>query len=277
MSDTARIDQVTDWPVERLRDYLLHHHPDDYQLIDVRQLQEYGGEHLPGAIWIPAEELPGRLADLDPARACILYCSFGSLSRAAAQLLVRAGFGEVHVLRGGLHSWYFGSATGLPEQFSAHLADAGSAANQAVLAWRVEETTRRFYEEMADTIADPQVSALFADLAAAESRHKATLKALWEALAGRPAGNAFPGPASPDLELMEGGTRLAEALAWAAQSSTARILDFAMALELNAYDHFLYLQRHAGDPDSRRLYEVMAEEERFHLRSLGKSMENLQR
>ncbi len=276
MSDVDRFEMVAEWPVEKLRDYFLRHHPDDYQLIDVRQLQEYGTEHLPGALWIPAEDLPHRLADLDAGKTTFVYCSLGSLSRAAAQLLVKAGFREVHVLQGGLHGWHFGAATGLPGQFSAHLADAGSAQDQAVLAWRVEETTRRFYEEMADTIEDPGVSALFAELAAAESHHKATLQALWEALAGRVAGDDFPGTAQAKLDLMEGGARLSEVLAWAAQSSTAKILDFAMALELNAYDHYLFLQRHTSDPDSQRLFEVMADEERHHLRSLGKSLEKLQ-
>ncbi len=276
MSDADQVGMAEEWPVERLRNYFLRHHPDDYQLIDVRQLQEYGTEHLPGAVWIPAEDLPRRLADLDAAKTTIVYCSLGSLSRAAARLLVKAGFREVHVLQGGLHSWYFGAATGLPEQFSAHLADAGSAQEQAIMAWRVEEATRRFYEEMADAIESPEVSALFAELAAAESHHKATLQALWEALAGRLAGDAFPETGDTEIELMEGGARLSEVLAWAAQSSTARILDFAMALELNAYDHYLYLQRHSTDPDSQRLFEVMADEERRHLRSLGKSLEKLQ-
>jgi rubrerythrin/rhodanese-related sulfurtransferase len=268
---------TAEWSVATLREYFLQHHPEDYQLIDVRQLPEYSAEHLPGALWMPAEELPQRLADLDAAKTTIVYCSLGSLSRAAAQLLIKAGFRDVHVLQGGMHSWLYGAATGLPGQFSAHLADAGSAQDQAVLAWQVEETTRQFYEEMADTLEDPEVSALFAELAAAESHHKATLQALWEALAGRPAGPVFPETPPPELERMEGGTRLSEALAWATQSSTARILDFAMALELNAYDHYLYLQRHSTDPDSQRLFEVMADEERRHLRSLGKSLEKLQR
>jgi rubrerythrin/rhodanese-related sulfurtransferase len=276
MSDGDLFGSPAEWPVAKLREYFLQHHPEDYQLIDVRQLPEYSAEHLPGAVWMPAEELPQRLVDLDAAKTTIVYCSLGSLSRAAAQLLIRAGYRDVHVLQGGLHSWLYGAATGLPEQFTAHLADAGNAKDQAVLAWQVEETTRQFYEAMADSLDEPEVAALFAELAAAESHHKATLQALWEALAGRPAGPVFPETALSELELMEGGTRLSEALAWAAKSSTARILDFAMAIELNAYDHYLYLQRHATDPDSQRLFEVMADEERRHLRSLGKSLEKLQ-
>lgn len=273
MSYTDLFKKPGEWPVEKLRDYFLHHHPADYQLIDVRQLQEYGSEHLPGALWIPAEDLPHRLKDLDTAITTIVYCSHGALSGAAAQILCKAGFKEVHVLEGGLHAWHFGTSAGLPGKLSAHLAEAGNAQDQAILAWQIEEATRQFYEELSVTLEVPEVAALFAELAAAESHHKATLKALWEALAGRVAGDDFPATARTGHELIEGGTRLSEALAWAERSSTASILDFAMAIELNAYDHYLHLQRTASDSDSQRLFEVIAGEERHHLRSLGKSLE----
>ena len=276
MSYTELFRQAAEWPVETLREYLLQHHAEDYQLIDVRQLQEYGAEHLPGALWIPAEDLPHRLDDLDETKATIVYCAHGLLSRAAAQVLIKAGFLEVRVLLGGLHAWHYGTSSGLPGKLSARLADAGSAQEQAVLAWQIEETTRHFYEAMARSLEEPEVAGLFAELAVEEGHHEATLKALWEALAGRVADDDFSQLARIDKEMMEGGMHLSEALAWAAQSSTDKILDFAMAIELNAYDHYLHLQRSADDPDSKRLFEIMADEERHHLRSLGQSLEKLQ-
>lgn len=277
MSYTDLFRHAAEWPVDKLREYFLQHHPDDYQLIDVRQLHEYGDEHLPGALWIPADDLPHRLDDLDNTKATIVYCSHGSLSRAAAQVLINAGFHDVCSLQGGLRAWHYGTSSGLPGQLSAHLADAGSALEQAALACQIEETTRQFYEAMAVSLEEPEVAGLFAELAAAESGHRATLKALWEALAGRVAGDDFPEVMQMDKEVLEGGGRLSEALAWAAQSSTGAILDFAMAIELNAYDHYLHLQRSTADPDSKRLFEVMADEERHHLRALGQSLEKLQR
>jgi len=273
MSHAKLFERTAEWPAEKLREYFQQHHPDDYQLIDVRQIQEYGEEHLPGAIWIPADELPHRLNSLDTAKTTIIYCSHGSLSRAAAQVLLSSGFMDVHVLQGGLHAWRFGSAAGLPGQIMAPLAEVGNAQDQAIFAWRVEENTRRFYEEMADTLDEPQAAGLFAELAAAESHHKATLRALWEALSGRPSGDDFPAEGINVSGRLEGGMRLNEALDWAANSSTARILDFAMALELNAYDQYLHLQRSSEDPDSQRLFEVLAGEERHHLKELGKSLE----
>ncbi|MCJ7705569.1 MAG: hypothetical protein MUO28_08535 [Desulfobacterales bacterium] len=46
---------------------------EEYNLVDVRQLQEYEQGHLPGAQLIPVGELQNRLADLDPNKPTIVY------------------------------------------------------------------------------------------------------------------------------------------------------------------------------------------------------------
>ena len=275
MKSTDLLTRIEEWPVDKVRGFFARHHPEDYQLIDVRPLQQYGAEHLPGSLCIPAEELPTSLDRLSTDKPTIVYCDQGALSRAAAQVLVRSGFSDVHILKGGLHAWQYGFSTGLPHQLYAPLVNAKKAEEQAALAWVMEENARRFYEAMVDMLDEADVVALFAELAEAENHHKATLKALWEALAGRPAGEDFAAALLPSNEAMEGGIALDEALQWAKQSSTAKILDFAMAMELSAYDHYLYLQRNSDNPDSKRLFEVMADEERHHLRELGQSLEKI--
>lgn len=267
--------RIEEWPVEKVRGFFARHHPEDYQLIDVRQMPQYGAEHLPGSLCIPAEELPMSLDRLSADKPTIVYCDQGALSRAAAQVLLKSGFSDVHILKGGLHAWQYGFSTGLPHQFYAPLVNAAKAEDQAVLAWVMEENARRFYEAMVDTLDETDVAALFAELAEAEKHHKATLRALWEALAGCPAGEDFAASSLSSNEVMEGGLALEEALQWAKKSSTAQILDFAMAMELSAYDHYLYLQRNSDNPDSKRLFEVMADEERHHLRELGQSLERI--
>lgn len=276
MGTSDHLGKIEAWPVDKLRDFFAHQHPDDYQLIDVRQLQKFGDEHLPGSLWIPAEELPDSLDRLSAAKTTIVYCDQGALSSAAAQVLVKAGFSDVHILKGGLHAWRHGCSSRLPHQVYVPLNTAATAMDQAVLAWGMEETARRFYETMAVSLSEPVVASLFAELAVAENHHKITLKALWEALAGRLAGEDFPDPELSSSDIMEGGVSLEDALQWARQSSTAEILDFAMAMELCSYDHYLYLQRNSDNPDSQRLFEVMADEERRHLRQLGNSLEQLE-
>lgn len=277
MSFHDLLGKVDVWTPDEVRAFLKRCHPDDVQLIDIRSLQDFATHHLPGAIRIAAEDLPLRCSDLDSSRTTIVYCTHGSLSKAAAQILSRAGFADVHVLGGGLHAWQWGTSAGLPEETAEPLRVSGGAADQALFAWHVEEATRCFYEAMATTLPEPEIAALFAGLVDDENRHKETLKALWEGLSGRVAAADFPAgltvPATGGQ--VEGGMDLKEVLAWAARSPADAILDFAMALELSAYDQYLFLSRNAGNPDSERLFEVMADEERRHLDAFAAALAGL--
>lgn len=277
MSVKELFEQIQTWDPDTLREYIATHHPENYQLLDVRQLAAYGQDHLPGAISVPAADLPLCLESLDALKPTVVYCDQGALAGAAAEVLVKAGWQDVRILAGGLHAWKHGLAVGLPQRACADFLAAENAEQQALLAWQTEEAARRFYQQMAETIDEPEVAALFAELAEAENHHKVTLKELWEALAGRLADKDFPGKVEPVRKTMEGGQELAEALRWAAGATTVQILDFAMAMELSAFDQYLYLQRHAGNPDSQRLYEMMADEERHHLKLFGQMLERFQR
>jgi rhodanese-related sulfurtransferase len=64
---------VSTWPPEKIRQFLNQKSSGEYNLVDVRQLQEYEQGHLPGAQLIPVGELPKRLAELDPAKPTIVY------------------------------------------------------------------------------------------------------------------------------------------------------------------------------------------------------------
>jgi rhodanese-related sulfurtransferase len=64
---------VSTWPAEKIRQFLNQRSSGEYNLVDVRQLQEYEKGHLPGAQLIPVGELPKRLAELDPNKPTIVY------------------------------------------------------------------------------------------------------------------------------------------------------------------------------------------------------------
>ena len=46
---------------------------DSITIIDVRDPEEYAAGHLPGAVNIPAAELPARLAEVPPGRPAVPY------------------------------------------------------------------------------------------------------------------------------------------------------------------------------------------------------------
>jgi rhodanese-related sulfurtransferase len=64
---------VSGWSAEKVRDFLREKNPRDYNLVDVRQPQEYEHGHLPGAQLIPVGELEGRLKKLNPDKPTIAY------------------------------------------------------------------------------------------------------------------------------------------------------------------------------------------------------------
>jgi rhodanese-related sulfurtransferase len=58
---------------EEARRFLAEKHPDEYNLVDVRQQIEYEGDHIPGANLIPMAELKNRLNEIDPEKPTIVY------------------------------------------------------------------------------------------------------------------------------------------------------------------------------------------------------------
>ena len=64
---------VSTWSTEKIREFLNQKSSGEYNLVDVRQPDEYKQGHLPGARLIPLGELPNRFAELDPAKPTIVY------------------------------------------------------------------------------------------------------------------------------------------------------------------------------------------------------------
>jgi rhodanese-related sulfurtransferase len=75
-------------------------------LVDVRTPGEFAGGHVPGAVNIPIDALPSRLAELEPHRQGDVYviCEVGGRSAAASRQLAAAGFQPIDV-RGGTSAW----------------------------------------------------------------------------------------------------------------------------------------------------------------------------
>jgi len=74
-------------------------------LVDVRTPQEWAVCHLDGAILIPMQTLPARLAGLDRDAEIVCYCHVGARSAMATAFLRREGFSRVSNLAGGIEAW----------------------------------------------------------------------------------------------------------------------------------------------------------------------------
>jgi adenylyltransferase/sulfurtransferase len=78
---------------------------DDVLLIDVRTPMEWEIVHLDGAVLIPMNEIPGRLAELDRDREMVVYCHHGPRSAMVVRYLREQGFAAVSNLDGGIDGW----------------------------------------------------------------------------------------------------------------------------------------------------------------------------
>jgi rhodanese-related sulfurtransferase len=74
-------------------------------LVDVRELSEHAGEHIPGAILVPLSSFdPQKLPEIGN-KQLVLYCQSSNRSSQAGQKLLAAGLKNVMHLQGGLNAW----------------------------------------------------------------------------------------------------------------------------------------------------------------------------
>lgn len=73
--------------------------------LDIREPYEVAGGYLEGALLIPMNQVPGRLAELPRDRTLIVYCAAGVRSYGVTHWLREQGFAETWSLVGGMHAW----------------------------------------------------------------------------------------------------------------------------------------------------------------------------
>lgn len=77
-----------------------------FQLIDVRQPDEFVFAQIEGATLIPLAEILSRMSEIDPDVEAVLMCRSGVRSARAIEILAASGFqGEMKNLTGGILAW----------------------------------------------------------------------------------------------------------------------------------------------------------------------------
>ena len=74
-------------------------------LLDVREIEELAFCAIDGALHIPMQDVPPRIADLPRGQPLVVMCHHGGRSHQVAQFLRGQGFTNVHNLAGGIDSW----------------------------------------------------------------------------------------------------------------------------------------------------------------------------
>jgi len=255
---TSLFRPVPKWSMATAREHIQNHELDSYNLVDVRQPEEYAEGHIPGATSIPLGELPRRAESLDPEKLTLVYCRSGGRAANGVMLLIRAGFADVHSI-GGFMEWRGLAATGAPEAAMAVFDPAHEPAEYVAIAWGMEEGARRFYLELGEHL--PELGEALATLAAGEEIHRDRLAGLYREELGRDDELSGAG------EVMEGGIDRQTALDWARSRPLADVLEFLVTMEANAHDRYVVVGRAIGGR-IERIFVELAEAERHHIDQL---------
>jgi len=109
--------EFEDITAEELKQFIKSHNEKEYLVVDVRQQDEYTKGHIPGAKFIPLNELLSDFSGLPANRDVIFYCHSGGRSLAAASMFFEEGITEktIYNLEGGMLSWEGRTLKGFPK------------------------------------------------------------------------------------------------------------------------------------------------------------------
>ncbi|MBI9079352.1 MAG: sulfurtransferase [Pseudodesulfovibrio sp.] len=269
--------QIVMLSTEQAKAFMDRHKPDEYTLLDVRQGWEYEEFHIPGAQLIPLVELPDRLDEVVRNRPVIAYCASGGRSMAASVLLDGYGYGDVTNMVGGALAWQGHVAFGPMELGMIEFTGKETPVEVVLKAYAMESSLQRFYIERADRAETLERIELFMELAGFEDRHKDTLFNMYSKIVGQEMDIAtFEQTAFKSLAFTaEGGVDIEEFLEEHGEAfdSDQGVLQLATMVEAQALDYYLRCARQAEDAESEKVLQLLAREERAHLKLLGRFMD----
>ncbi len=253
---------------QALRDYVRSHHENTYDLVDVRQPEEYSRSHIPGAKLIPLPELVQDMEKLPADKEVVFYCHSGGRSMSAAIMAEEAGFkGNIFNLTGGMLAWDGGRVADFPR---IDLFAGQSTVEMFRTAMNLEKGAQIFYETIGREYGEKQWGQIFGKLAKAEVAHAKTVYGHWQKIESRQEDfeAMYDGLSG---EVLEGGMPLREALgkiSAASQSPCLRLVEFALQIEFTAYDLYRTLAGQITDQDANQAFTQLAQAEKAHMQAL---------
>lgn len=248
----------------------------DITILDVRQPKEYEEEHIPGAKLIPIADLGNRFDEINPEKPTLVYCAIGGRSRVAAQMLAGKDFEKVMNLTGGIKAWN-GEKAIMGEEKGLELFNGNESLEETLtIAFGLELGLEEFYISMMETAKNDQVESLFEKLSKIEVKHRDRIfKEYARVSSSDISQEEF---ASQKVAyLSEGGMSTKEYIEFFGndRDSPEGVIDMAMSIEAQALDLYFRASERVEQDESREFLSQMAEEERTHLKELGKLMDTI--
>lgn len=259
---------------ENLKHYQRVHKESEYQLIDVRQPDEYTEGHIPGARLMPLDELEERLSELPQKRDIVFYCRSGARSQAAAIIALddNPALKKIYNLMGGFMAWDGQALMDFPkvEVFATNT----SLSNLMYLSMDLEKAAQRFYMHMHAHHSADSFAETFNRLSKAEEAHARVIYKHWAASVASPKPfDELYGELSG--EIIEGGEPLlavVERMDAAGDRSCIGLMELAMTIEVQAYDLYRTMADQNEDTTVRDAFLSIAQMEKKHMQMLAKAI-----
>ena len=262
---------------DQARNYMENRDSDELTILDVRQPNEYESGHISGSKLIPLPDLTERLHELDPKKPTVVYCAIGGRSRIAAQMLAGNGFDNVYNISGGFKTWKGEAAVGKEDLGLELFTGDESLEKTLVVAYSLEAGLGDFYVSMIPRVKNKDAQNIFQKLSEIEVKHQNRIFNEYIRLSGKPVSReAFE--ENMVHTAVEGGLTTEEYtnLFQPDWESLSDIIGLAMSIEAQALDLYLRAALRSPDPESRKVLVQIGDEERAHLKRLGKLMETLE-
>jgi|LGVE01.1.fsa_nt_gb rhodanese-related sulfurtransferase len=279
MKLTCSTDEIDRLRPEMFKQILDSDTQGEFQLLDVRMLQEYEAGHIPGAKWIALDELEYRYKELKRNSKIIIYCRSGHRSMAAGILLCGLGFKHIFNLEGGIRSWQYDTIKGTAREGPELITGIEDIGDILILALMFEKGALDFYSKAQEMIKDEKAVKCFKDLEIMEEEH---LKKLYqhynqlpwdmEMLLGTdklPPLNRLKEQLSTIY--MEGGIKINEELIKFKDLEfidDLEALEIALEKEYISYDFYKRTIGSIGDRKTKTLLYELAIEEQNHINVL---------
>lgn len=259
---------------KQAKEYLDAHRVGDYNLVDVRQGWEYEEFHLPGAKLIPLPELADRLNEIDADKPTLVYCAVGGRSASAATILSGQGIEEVYNVEGGAMAWQDEYAVGPKELGLVYLSGSETPLRIVTVAYSMERSLGAFFLQMASSAARAEIVDIFRQLARFERDHQTALFNIAmhldpslkdeEELGNRAALDALEGGITAEAFMERNKDYL---------QTSRGVIEAAMMIEAQALDLYMRYAHKTDNKEAEKLLHRLAEEEKIHLKLLGRVMD----
>jgi len=267
--------EFEDITVEELKQLIESTKEKNYMLVDVRQPTEYEGGHIPGAKFIPLNDLVSDFSGLPQNKDLIFYCHSGGRSLAASSMASEEMVTDkkIYNLTGGILAWEGKTLKGFPK---IHVFDKDKETiDLLITAMDLEKGAWRFYVHILDHFDIGPITSILEDLSKAEIGHAKTVYGFWKTVAGtiRPFEELY---ADLNGEILESGERLTDMLDFLEkikENQCLYILETALHIEYAAFDLYRTMAENIKDPTAQDTFLTIAQAEKNHMRMLTRALD----